>query len=208
VTAGTTDDLVLLHPFYSRGNIDTRPEWWSTPVLHAPRYVRTSRSTRWHRPRYGKRFSDQHPWAPGKETFTVWCGQGVGARLQQPLLWSGSVPDGEPVCGTCEGRALGAGQDPTPEGMPGLVFSGRYGLAPEWCPGGGTKLAVPHDGNRVATCRVCRRVEPMRACGGRYHADWKLAAHEATTLPDPCPEHGWYSLVPNGPADVRCACGR
>lgn len=209
MTAGTVDDLVLLHPYYSRSGPDRRPEWWLTPLTHAPRYVRTSRSTRWHRPRYGHRFAPTHPYAAGKETFGLWCGQGVGARLQEPLLWRGSVPDGEPACGTCEGRALGAGQDVTPDGMPGLIFSGRYGLAPEVCPGTRTKLAVPHAGYRVGTCRVCHTVEPLRACGGRYHADWNLAAHPpGDLLCPPCPQHGWYHLEPHGPAGVRCACGR
>lgn len=74
----------------------------SLPYFHSPAASRS------HRVRSGR----YHLWE-GKIThaaFTLWCGQtGYIAQDKRGRLSSEPV-DWLPVCGTCEGRAIGAGQ--------------------------------------------------------------------------------------------------
>jgi hypothetical protein len=56
---------------------------------------------------------------------TAWCGQGVGTAASPSKLSDAPHPD-RPVCGTCHGRAIGAGQIDE-EGTP-LLFSPRTGV--------------------------------------------------------------------------------
>lgn len=197
----TTDDRVPLHPYYSQAQPDRRDQYRMEPLLFAPRYVRTRNMGRWHRPRYGFRHRD------GRESVTMWCGQTV-TRLSA-ALGRGDVPSTDEACGTCEGRALGAGIDPTPDGLPRLVFTGRYGQPPKKCPGSRSeRLAVEDPDNwRRATCRVCHEYVKMRAGGSVYNSSWGMALHApGPALVDPCPEHGWYHLRPAGEMGVTCAC--
>ncbi len=200
------DDVVFLHPAYQRGGFTVSRGPRLEQMTHAPRYVRTERMSRWHRPRSGHRYTRPSWGSPGRECLSLWCGQSIPDL--RDALGLGQPPDGEPVCATCEGRALGAGQDDTPDGLPPLVFTGRYGFNDRWCPGSRlNRLALPHDGFRVATCRVCHDIQPMRACGGPYRADWTIPWHEpGPLLVPPCPEHGWFHLVPDGPTGAVCAC--
>lgn len=206
MTAGTVDDLVLLHPNYVAS--DPTLSWTrrTAPLEYAPRYVRTRRMSRWHRPRYGTRFLDD-----GRESVTVWCGQTIPDlttdRGRKPILTAGSVQVDD-VCGTCEGRALGAGQDPTPDGLPPLTFTGNTGRPPKRCPGSRSlDLAVIMPGERCATCRACHDIVPMRVSGGPYASRWGMATHApGEALVQPCPVHGWHHLRPWGAADAVCAC--
>lgn len=205
MTAGTVDDLVLLHPNYT--SADPTLPWVRAlvPLEYAPRYLRSRRMSRWHRPRYGHRHHD------GRVSVQFWCGAGVpnleGDRGKQPLLTAGAVHVDD-VCGTCEGRALGAGQDATPPGMPRLTFTGNVGRAPRKCPGSRSlDLAVLMPGERTATCRACHDVVPMRAGGSVYVSRWGMATHPpGDLLVLPCPAHGWHHLRASGAVGAVCAC--
>lgn len=207
MTAGTVDDVVFLHPYYSAADPALPSTRWSVPLEHAPRYLRTKSMSRWHRPRYGFRYVGG-PWkGAGRESVVLWCGMGI-TDLRKALS-RGDAPPEDEVCGTCEGRALGAGQDPTPPGMPALIFRGRTGAAPKRCPGSrSADLAVTMPGGRCATCRVCHDVVPLRLFGG---GPWRdrlgLGDHPpGDALVPPCQHHGWHHLEPVGAIGAACRC--
>src|SRR5688572_15714984 len=121
------------------------------PIHTAPRYARGPGNSRWHRPRSATRWPDQ------RTTYTYWCGtHGTDGGKHGPLQLADNTPDGEPVCGTCEGRAVGARQDPTPNGMPPLRFDPRWQTPPTRCPGSRSRtLWTPAPGGRCGHCLVC-----------------------------------------------------
>ncbi len=179
---------------------------WSgqRPLTEGPRYVRGRGNSRWHRPR------NATTWPDGRTIFAYWCGpHGTDGGKYGPLWLTDEPPAGEPVCGTCVGRALGAGQDDTPAGLPPLRFDPRWLSPPARCPGSNSRtLWTPVGGHRCGRCLVCGDVLPIRAVGRGYNA-WgagPVAHPPGTAMVEPCPFHAWHRLEPNGDT-ARCGCG-
>lgn len=171
-----------------------------TALETAPAYVRTRGMSRWHRPRTGVR------WPDGRITYGLWDGAGYVA-LPGGLAVDALPDDGLPVCGTCTGRAAGAGQIPSPPGR-GLVFAPRHIGPPRWCPGSRTGLYEPLPGGRVARCLVCGDAHSTRAMGGPYNGRYAIVQHPpGAGLVGPCPFHRWQQLTVTA-GRVHCACGR
>lgn len=178
-----------------------------TPLTEGPLLLRTRGMSRWHRPRSGGVYSD-----PGHTAFTLWCGQSVtsGGR-PGGFITSDALPgDGVPLCGPCEGRAVGAGH-------PGVAVAVRAGTKllfdperlapPRACPGGGRYgIYDVLDDPRAGRCLVCGSVQPIRGysdAGGGWAV---LQRHEpGPGLVDGCPFHAWRHLVRHGET-VRCEC--
>ncbi len=174
----------------------------TVPIFEAPRYMRGRGMSRWHRPRCGRRYAD------GRESLSFWCGFGVNAEV---ALVADVVPEPEPVCGTCEGRALGAGQDDTPAGMPRLAFEPRWLSPPAMCPGSG---GHPHWGlfedlaRGVGRCLVCQELVGLRANGNAYTGGYGPVRHApGPGLFSPCPWHAWNFPARRSDATVGCRCG-
>lgn len=175
------------------------------PLTEGPRYVRTSGMSRWHRPRSGYTFPN------GRTAFSLWCGQGASRGAEGEGLLAVETPAAaEKVCATCEGRALGAGQEEAPPGLPPLRFDPRWLTPPATCPGSGDDgLYVPvQEGNwRVGRCLACGLIVALRAHGGPYNGGYGPTRHAiGPDLVEPCPWHAWNRLVR---VDDRaaCACG-
>lgn len=200
--------LVRLEPPYSRSGAN--PHHYSTivPLTRGPRLVRTGGMSRWHRPRSGTHHSDH-----GRTSFTLWCGQLVRST---DLIQALTVPDGEPLCGTCEGRAVGAGHPPVAvEVRSALLFepASRY-RRPPWCPAGKLwlydTLARTLPWRETFGCPVCSEHVRTRAAGGWANSHVKIAAHPPVgDMVAPCPFHGWDQL--GWRVDERravCGCAR
>lgn len=172
------------------------------PLRFGPRYVRGE--TRWHHPRSGRLYGD-------RPCMTLWCGQTVTDLRVRPIASTEDELDGVDVCGTCDGRARGAGQLPQRDGEPPLVFSPQLSKPPKVCPSRKDAklwayLAENRD-RRVALCRACGAVEAVRAAGGPYNSHAVIAAHAPYELVPPCPTHGWHRLVPSPDGQTAvCAC--
>lgn len=202
-----------------------RPE----PLTDGPPFARAgANSNRWHRIRSGFLRTGYAVVSDGT-TYNLWCGPfvtvGGPVRLaranSRQAITSPVFPtgDGLPLCGTCEGRYLGAHPaapelrfDPARHKLPG----GR------WCPGWGgqtswssinayvqIKAPTPEQravGRFPAFCLVCASVVPLRGGGGPYRGWWGLTRHEpGPNLIDPCPFHGWKELTEHG-GRVVCRC--
>lgn len=180
----------------------------SQPLLEAPRYVRTAGMSRWHRSRCGTR-------RQGHVSVGIWCGAGyVHLASTQPTAHGGvgvdEVPDGDPVCGPCVGKALGAGQDgiPVGSGLPNLRYDPRWIKPPSTCPGSGRDLweDVPNSHN-VVRCLVCALLVAGRAQGSPYNPSWGPVRHApGAGLVEPCPWHAWNQPAKT-PTGIACACG-
>ena len=200
--------LVALVQDYRQGD---HPVHFPRPVpMHfAPRYVRTRGQSRWHRPRSGRLYGGPFagPLGGWRPALSLWCGQSLNDLREALQAGTADELDAD-VCGPCEGKALGAGQDPAPPGLPPLVFSPTLPRPPRVCPGSGTdRLAAPVDGSwRVGRCLACGTVQPMRARGG-YSGGWGLARHLASEgrLVDPCDLHGWAQLR-EWEGECVCSC--
>jgi hypothetical protein len=170
-------------------------------VREGPSHIRTRNATRWHRIRSSYRRLEDDPSITQRWSF--WCGQATGT-YRSPIL-TDTPPAGEPLCGTCEGRAVGA--DPS---RPEWLFTPWDLTRPDVCPGSRTRLiAEPvSPGQRVATCGMCQSVEPLRSWGSWHSPNWGLAAHPpADGLIGPCEFHGWREVVlVDGQAACRCHC--
>lgn len=188
-----------------------------------PPFARMGRgSNRWHRVRSAMRLhGDDHT------TYALWCGphthvgwsahrRWVGSGLTSPVFPTG---DGLPLCGTCEGRYLGAHPevpelrfDPTRHKLPGGV----------WCPGAGgfswsgnvnayVEIRNPTPmqrevGRFPAFCLVCAKVVKLRGGGGPYRGWWGLTRHyPGPDLIPPCAFHGWRELTERD-GRVVCRC--
>ena len=170
----------------------------SHPIYEGPRYVRGPGNSRWHRPRSGIR-------RPNWTTLHFWCGSGY-VHLDKALT-AMSVPEPEPVCGTCEGRALGAGQDDTPAGLPRLAFEPRWLVPPRICPGSRRSLYVDLRQN-VGRCLVCRDLVALRSSGGPYNGRYGPMRHmPGAGLFTPCPWHAWNLPARRANGTVGCRCG-
>jgi hypothetical protein len=166
----------------------------------APEFVRTAAMSRWHRPRTGVR------WPDGRITYGLWDGAGFVA-MPGGLAVDTRPDDGLPVCGTCDGRAAGAGQIAGPDGRT-LLFTPRHVQPPRWCPGSRSALYEALPGGRVGRCLVCSDMQPLRAMGGPYDGRYAIVQHPpGAALVGPCPFHRWRSLTATA-GRVHCTCGR
>jgi predicted RNA-binding Zn-ribbon protein involved in translation (DUF1610 family) len=193
----TTRTLVRLEPPYTRslGSCED-----TTPLTRGPRLIRTAGMGRWHRPRSGVHLN-RH----GQTVFHVWCGQGV--RFGDAIT-AAALPADQFLCGTCEGRAIGAGHLPT--GTPlneALLFQPQSSAPPPArCPS--HRLSVsnrfPHG---VFACPVCGEATRLRAAGGPYNSRLIIEGHApGPGLIAPCPFHRWdWPALREGLA--RCGCG-
>jgi hypothetical protein len=168
------------------------------PLTEGPRFVRTQAMTRWHRPRSGVQYGD------GRLVYQLWC---VGHVQGDTFLSCDDLPAGDLVCGLCDGKAVGAGQDTGPEGRQ-LVFSPRHITPPKNCPGSRTALFAELPGGRAGRCLACSDVHPLRAMGGPYDPRYAIVQHPpGAALVTPCPFHRWRQLVARD-GRARCSCGR
>ncbi|MCK2024603.1 hypothetical protein KZC52_16870 [Microbacterium sp. kSW2-24] len=170
----------------------------ATVLTEAPMFGRTKKMSRWHVPRTGTVYAN------GRISYGVWCSASY-LTVGDALLTD--VPDDSvPVCGTCVGRAQGAGHAlPVVEvtHAAGIVFEPRFVRRPRTCPG--AKRSSWHAVNhRVGRCIVCGEYMPIRAKGGPYDGFTALVAHApGAGLVDPCPLHAWDRIT----ADGICSCG-
>ncbi|MFF5977154.1 hypothetical protein ACFY7C_37280 [Streptomyces sp. NPDC012769] len=172
------------------------------PLDVGPRFIRTRAMSRWHRPRTGVQFSEGHV------TYTVWCGQIIGGRRRGGFLTAEQPREGELVCATCEGRAIGAGQEQAAPGSPLLVFSPRGLTPPRHCPGSRTSLYRLLSGGAAGECLACGDTHPLRAMGGPYASRTAIVQHDpGAALVAPCPFHRWRQPR-HAEGTVQCACGR
>ncbi|MEU0078633.1 hypothetical protein ABZY58_12105 [Micromonospora tulbaghiae] len=177
----------------------------AVPLNSGPRYVRGPASSRWHRVRAGVQRTDRTTW-------DLWCGPFMQQRDDRPIRTADHLDPGEQVCGTCVGRALGAGQDDVPAGMPGLVFSPRWLNPPKLCPGSGSEQLIgprPESSHRsVGVCLACGDLVGVRCMGRRYDTRVGLTSHEpgAGLLPA-CPFHSWQYVVLRPSGRAGCTCG-
>jgi len=196
-----------LEPPYSRSGGGSRG---STALTEGPLLVRGLGHSRWHRPRSGV-ILPRHD----IPTWHLWCGQTLtafGERFES----DGLPEDGLPVCGPCEGRAVGAGLPGTvttsPEGTLRFVPESRTRFAPRKCPGSGTTVfltdaAVPADW-RISRCGLCGLHVTVSISRGTYDGGTAtLRAHAPHQLPDPCPFHAWDQMTLVGGVPV-CRCTR
>jgi hypothetical protein len=176
------------------------------PLIESERYARTRAMSRWHRIRSGYEKPD------GNRTLNLWCGTFIWTLSEKagPPLLVDDLPDGEPACAVCVGKALGAGQDETPAGMPLLRFDPRWLTPPPLCPGSGDSglwVDLARPSQNVVVCLACGDVVAGRACGSPYNPKWGATRHApGEHLVEPCPFHAWNHLVRRGDA-VGCACG-
>ncbi|MDK0520357.1 hypothetical protein [Streptomyces sp. ML-6] len=190
--------VTLLPPItYGIGRTDAEP------LDTAPRFVRTGGMSRWHRPRSGVRTADD------RTVYSVWCGPQVGGlHRARPLLTTETVTDGLPVCATCDGRAVGAGQEENGPAGRRLVFGPRSLTPPRWCPGSRRGLYEPLPGGTTGRCLACSDSHPIRAMGGPYAGRVAIVQHPpGPALFEPCPFHRWrHPAVADG--RLVCVCGR
>lgn len=168
-------------------------------LKEGPRFVRTLGLSRWHRPRSGVR------WGDGRIVYQLWC---VG-HVQGGFLSCDQLPPGDLVCGMCDGKAVGAGQET--DGPPGreLLFQPRDINPPKNCPASrSSALFEELPGGRAARCLACSDVHPCRAMGGPYNSRWAIVQHPpGPGLVAPCPFHRWRRLVARDGRAI-CSCGR
>lgn len=191
--------MVTLLPPTTRSDVDLTTE----ALTEGPRFIRTRGMSRWHRPRTGVRYPDN------RIVYSAWCGYGIGGSDRAgACLTTDEPPPGEPVCATCEGRAVGAGQEFSPTGRL-LLFSPRDIDPPKTCPGSRSSVLYTElPGGRAGRCLACADVHPLRAMGGPYNPRTAIVQHPTgSTLVEPCPFHRWRQLTATD-GRVHCHCGR
>lgn len=181
--------------------------WLKTPTVlwTGPRWLRGA--TRWHRVRSGVQYPHfDHP------SYQAWCGQALTGGGRPAVV---DVPtDGMPLCGTCEGRAAGAGHT-SPVTLPDdvdLLFRPNRLTPPRWCPGGGPYGAARHlgekVGHRVIRCGACGELVAEINAYGWNARDGVPRRHEpGPGLVPGCPLHAWRHLV-RTVEGVACECAR
>jgi hypothetical protein len=202
VDGGALMPVALLPPVSSSG-----AAWrGQMPLLAAPRYVRGPSNSRWHRNRSGMQ------WPTGRITIHFWCGPSGHTSPQRDVLhFVDNIPAGEPACGTCVGRALGAGQDEVPADLPPLRFDPRWLAPPRFCPGSRSRelwQPVGSAAHSVGQCLVCGELVAIRAIGRGYNAWGAGPVHHTPGggLVEPCPFHAWQRIVARDGRAV-CDCG-
>ena len=198
---------VPLEPPHNRGSVARG----DVPVAEGPLLVRGLGMTRWHRPRSGV----IHARHNGVPTWQLWCGQVLTVFGDRFETDDAEPTDGLPVCGPCEGRALGAGHGGTvTRAADGTVVfvpdSQTKYRTPKRCPGTGNPAMVgevdePHDW-RVIRCLACGTLAVIG--NSRHGYDGTRGGpreHAPHTLPEPCPFHAWDRLVIRDSRTV-CSC--
>lgn len=173
-------------------------------LAEGPRFVRTGGMSRWHRPRSGVLMAD------GRTIYTVWCGQQVGGLSRAAAMQTAeTVPDDLPVCATCDGRAVGAGQESDGPANRRLLYGPRTLTPPRWCPGSRTDLHEVLPGGTVGRCLACRDTHPIRAMGCSYASRAAIVQHPpGEALFAPCAFHRWRHPARTAEGHLACACGR
>lgn len=197
--------VALLPPVTSSGAWSPPGMPKRIPLTESQRYARCRAMSRWHRVRSGYQAGD-HP------TYHLWCGTSVTTSPQAkagPPLLVDDLPVGDEACAVCVGKALGAGQDETPDGMPPLRYDPRWLTPPSVCPGSGPSglfVEVPNSRN-VVQCLACGLLISGRAMGSPYNPSYGAVKHApGDGLVNPCPLHAWNQLTLRGDS-VGCACG-
>lgn len=199
--------LVRLEPPYSRSGGGRRG---ILPITRGPRLARTRGMGRWHRPRSGIQFTADAALG-ARVCFTFWCGQ---AAQGGDVLTAADVPDGEPLCGTCEGRAIGAGHPPVGvELRVALLFEPASSKPPPpACPATLIRWfgRTPWGWNDVFPCPGCGVATKLRGAGSPYDSHVKITGHApGHDLIEPCPFHRWDRVAISADGStVGCACGR
>lgn len=196
--------LVRLEPPYTRGGGHDN----ALPLLRGPRLVRKRGMGRWHRPRSGVLFTASAALG-ARPCFTLWCGQ----QAQRDLLTATEVPSGEPLCGSCEGRAIGAGHPPIGvELLAALLFEPSSSRpAPPVCPATRPRAYADHrwlaTQRGVFPCPACGEPTRLRAAGSPYDSHVKIEGHPTgDELIEPCPFHRWDSVVVRRDGTAGCSC--
>ena len=203
---------VTLEIPYTRSGVwrpDGRPR--PIPLSTGPMLARSHGSTRWHRirsgsvhPAWGELFQDS-------THFTYWCGQGQSTGRAPRngavpgILTADALPDdGTPLCGACEGKAIGAVHPSTSAltiAQPGrLMFEPTRMTPPKLCPSsqrGGQSLVIDH--GRTALCLVCGETIGWWGSRLRRHAP-------GPGLIPGCEFHLWNGLVRCVGDVVACRC--
>lgn len=212
---------VRLHPPYRRGGFNPLADA-GTPLEEFAALVRSPRSgagryeARWHRTRFAIALPADHFRPESTIVVTTWCGTTVFAS---DAFTTDDTLDGFPVCGGCEGRALGAGLP----GIVALIDVTKTGAmfepdcitrfkVPKACPGRHLEpLALDRPSESVGVCAACGMVAPIRR-PMRYStvSDWQIRDHTPTAdLVEPCPRHAWDDLIHhNGVTACRCEHAR
>lgn len=180
------------------------------PLDYAPAFmISPSRRAHYcHRPRSGHRRPD------GRTSYSSWCGQ----LLYNPIPVD--RPDAAtPLCGSCEGKAVGAGWPAASDIVLGAVtfpvvpqrFTPRpYFDPPRRCPGGQRDLYLPDPANwRRGTCMVCGAAVALRASGAWWSdSSFGPVHHPPEHIIPPCRWHAWRYLEWIDPSRhlVGCRC--
>lgn len=207
-----------LEPPSLYGDRDTRPEWRQEalrvgPLLIRSAYMRQGRASYWHRPRHGVTWPGQGhriSWQP-------WCGSALSTT--NGVEYAHEVPDdGRRVCGTCEGRAQGAGHPPValaPMHGIGVVFSPRRPTdPPRTCPGSQSlaceELPYAKGHGSRGRCLVCGLTIRLRGHGGWLRSGYGMQIHApGPGLVPGCEWHGWRRLGITADRRIVCAgCNR
>lgn len=202
-----------LEPPYSRSYGHHEAE----AVMEGPLLARSRGMTRWHRVRSGVQFKG----TLDHLSYQFWCGQtGSGAATGGVATRDTLPTDGLPICGPCEGKALGAGYNGTAAIISGetlLLFeptSQTKFKTPKVCPGSrDERLILEPDmisDPRVKKCGACGLHVPVGSGHSRGY-DFrgpKLKDHAPLSLPSPCPFHAWDQLAIADDGTVSCSCGR
>ncbi|MFD5916210.1 hypothetical protein ACFVYP_06880 [Kitasatospora sp. NPDC058201] len=171
------------------------------PLAEGPRFVKTARMRRWHRVRSGVRYGN------GRTLYHLWC---QGSVSDAGFFAKESLASDAEVCGPCDGRAVGAGQEPDGPAGRLLVFNPRDIELPGTCPGSREErltLAIPP--GTVGQCLACLDLHPVRAMGGPYNPRAAITQHApGGGLVAPCPFHRWKFLEAAPDGGLRCSCGR
>lgn len=190
---------VTLFPPITYGIADMGAE----PLADGPRFVRTGGMSRWHRPRSGVQFAD------ARTVYAVWCGQQVGGLHRAAgMLTADTIPDALPVCATCDGRAVGAGQEQDGPAGRTLLYGPRGLTPPRFCPASRADLFEALPGGTTGRCLACQDTHPIRAMGGPYASRVGIVQHPpGARLFVPCPFHRWRHPRRQGDR-LACICGR
>lgn len=181
--------VALLPPLTRSGAAPFRGGLRTEALTEGPAYARTRAMSRWHRVRSATR----HLHDDGAHTsYHLWCGQ---IAYSGNALTADAPGDDIPVCGTCEGRALG--HDPK---RPELLFSPETLTPPRFCP---NRTLFVDAGSNVGRCLACKQLAPVKVHGWNGYP--KLQKHVALALVSGCPFHAWRHLVATGET-AACQC--
>lgn len=195
-----TRALVRLEPPYTR-SLGSCADM--APLTRGPRLIRTHGMGRWHRPRSGVHISRRG----GRTVFHMWCGQSVHFG---DAITAADLPSEDLLCGTCEGRACGAGYPATGAPLNEALLFEPWSSAPPpaRCPshrlGAWQFEHLPYG---VFACPVCGEATRTRAAGGPYNSHLIIEGHApGPGLIAPCPFHRWdWPALRDGVAG--CGCG-